>query len=81
VGEVFRLGDFTLTEVENLNEIHGRPLQSRAEAGDLMRLVGGHPYLVRQSLYSIRTRLESLQALTYLPRSNPLKLLCPSELR
>jgi hypothetical protein len=63
VGEVFRLGDFTLTEVENLNEIHGRPLQSRAEAGDLMRLVGGHPYLVRQSLYSIRTRLESLQAL------------------
>jgi hypothetical protein len=62
VGEIIRLGDFTAQQVDKLNEIHGRPLRS-PETSELMRLVGGHPYLVRQSFYSLCTSLKSLQAL------------------
>jgi hypothetical protein len=63
VGEIIRLGDFTAQQVDKLNEIHGRPLRSVAETSELMRLVGGHPYLVRQSFYSLCTSLKSLQVL------------------
>jgi hypothetical protein len=60
VGEVFRLGDFTNDEVEALNKAYGNPLRTRSEIDELLDLVGGHPFLVRQSLYSLRTSLGSI---------------------
>jgi hypothetical protein len=63
VGEVLRLSYFSAREVEKLNEAHGRPLRTAAEIEQLMHLVGGQPYLVAQSLYSLRTALDSLEAL------------------
>lgn len=54
VGEVINLDDFTLAQVNILNERHGAPL-SGAEAQQLMRLLNGHPYLTRRALYLIAT--------------------------
>ena len=55
VGDVFRLEDFTPAEIAWLNQRHGLPLKSAAELDAIQRLVGGHPYLVRQSLYVLST--------------------------
>lgn len=63
VGEVLRLFDFSRGEVEKLNEINGWPLGTSAEVDDLMNLVGGHPYLLRQSLYVLRTGISSIEEL------------------
>jgi len=60
VGEIFRLGDFSALQVQWLNQAHAYPLSDVRQIDELMRLVGGHPYLVRQALYSLRTRFESL---------------------
>jgi hypothetical protein len=60
VGEVLRLSDFSPHEVETLNKAYGQPLQTADEVEELMKLVGGHPYLVRQSLYLLRTSINSL---------------------
>jgi len=50
VGAVIRLGDFDRNEVLWLNLRHGSPVPSVEELERLLRLVGGHPYLVRQAL-------------------------------
>jgi hypothetical protein len=63
IGEVFRLFDFSRAEVEKLNEINGWPLRDSVEIDDLMNLVGGHPYLVRQSLYVLRTGISGVEEL------------------
>jgi hypothetical protein len=63
VGEVFRLCDFARAEVEMLNQIHQWPLRTGAEVDALVKLVGGQPYLVRQALYTLRTGIESIEAL------------------
>jgi hypothetical protein len=63
IGEVFRLFDFSRAEAERLNEINGWPVRNSAELDDLMNLVGGHPYLVRQSLYVLRTGIASVEEL------------------
>ena len=63
VGDRLRLGRFTVNEVADLNERHGNPLRSREEVADLMELVGGHPYLVRQALYVLATERWSLARL------------------
>lgn len=59
VGLTIRLKDFTLDQVADLNQRHGNPLQPN-EVGTLMRLVGGHPYLVRQAYYTLATERISL---------------------
>jgi AAA-like domain len=63
VGEVFRLRDFSVREVEKLNEAYGWPLRTSAEIEQLMHLVGGQPYLVMQLLYSLRTEFDSFEGL------------------
>ncbi len=52
VGEVISLTDFTPEQVADLNQRHGAPL-SEQQVGQLMALLGGHPYLVRKALYLI----------------------------
>jgi AAA-like domain/TIR domain len=51
VGTRFRLEDFDSAQISWLNTRYGSPLKGPAEIERLMRLVGGHPYLVRQALY------------------------------
>jgi len=52
VGLTIRLKDFALDQVTDLNQRHGSPLKTN-EIPTLMTLVGGHPYLVRQALYTL----------------------------
>jgi len=56
VGQVFRLSDFQDDEVAWLDRQHGSPIGSAAGLQDLRALVGGHPYLIRQTLYVLATR-------------------------
>src|SRR5262249_43340982 len=44
------LEDFDTDEIDALNEQYGRPLSGRKELRGLMRLVDGHPHLVRLAL-------------------------------
>jgi hypothetical protein len=55
VGDRLRLGDFTRDQVKDLNDRHRKPLHTLGEIDGLMKLVGGHPYLVRQALYVLAT--------------------------
>ncbi|MEA5463664.1 AAA-like domain-containing protein [Leptothoe sp. PORK10 BA2] len=52
VGENLRLQDFDAQQVHRLNALHGSPL-SAVEEQRLMKLVNGHPYLVRKALYLV----------------------------
>ena len=62
VGEIIELEDFTPEQVTDLNQRHGRPLQPEEEQL-LVNLVGGHPYLVRRTLYMIATKRITASAL------------------
>lgn len=50
VGEVVELRDFNIEAVRELNNRHGSPLR-QADVERLMKLVNGHPYLIRRALY------------------------------
>jgi hypothetical protein len=50
VGQVVTLDDFTPEEVQLLNNEHGAPL-TMVGVGQLIQLLGGHPYLTRKALY------------------------------
>lgn len=63
VGDRLRLGDFTPDQVTDLNTRHGNPLRGSEDVANLMDLVGGHPYLVRQALYVLATERWSLARL------------------
>ena len=52
VGENLRLQDFDPQQVHQLNQLHGLPLTAVDEQR-LMKLVNGHPYLVRKALYLV----------------------------
>lgn len=54
VGQTLRLQDFSAAQVTELNGRHGSPLGA-GELDELMRLLAGHPYLVRLSLYLLAT--------------------------
>jgi len=62
VGLTISLQDFTPEQVAELNRRHNSPL-SITEIPQLMELVGGHPYLVRQALYTLATENCSLTEL------------------
>jgi len=53
VGTPLRLGDFDRDEIQWLNVRNGFPLRGIEDLERLIGLVGGHPYLVRQALYSM----------------------------
>jgi hypothetical protein len=50
------LGELAPEQVRHLVALHGLPL-SETEIGDLLELVGGHPYLVRRALYELANGL------------------------
>jgi hypothetical protein len=52
VGLPIELGEFTPAQVQHLVSLHGLDW-TEAEVGQLMALIGGHPYLVRSALYHI----------------------------
>jgi DNA-binding winged helix-turn-helix (wHTH) protein len=58
VGTRLQLDDFTLEQVDELNRRYGSPLRDRAELERLYNLVGGHPYLVRKSLFELAQGME-----------------------
>lgn len=62
VGENLRLQDFDAQQVHQLNERHGSPLTA-VEEQRLMRLVNGHPYLVRKALYLVASDRMTAQEL------------------
>lgn len=60
VGTQVALEDFTMEQVQDLNQRYGSLLQSEAEVARYYRLVAGHPYLVRRGLHEMATRSLSL---------------------
>jgi len=52
VGLPVELGEFSAEQVRHLVALHGLQL-NEAELGQLLELVGGHPYLVRKALYEL----------------------------
>ena len=62
VGEVIALDDFTSTQVEETNRRHGTPFSPR-QLDELQSIVGGHPYLVRQAMYSVVSGKYSIREL------------------
>ena len=56
VGLPVELGELPPAEVARLVALHGLQL-SEAELGQLLELVGGHPYLVRKALYELANGL------------------------
>jgi len=67
VGTRLSLEDFTLEQVAELNQRHGSPLASEDELRRFTAVVGGHPYLVRRSLYEMTTRHLALDELEAAP--------------
>jgi len=63
VGTRLTLHDFNTDEVAELNRRYGRPLQTEAELGQLTRLVGGQPFLVRKALDELVTHKISITEL------------------
>jgi hypothetical protein len=52
VGTRIELDDFNENQVRELNKQHGNPLRPH-EMPAVMSLLGGHPYLIRQALYTL----------------------------
>ncbi len=63
VGHPINLDDFDFEQVCELNSKHRGLLKTAEEIQKLINLVGGHPYLVRQSLYTLATNNWSLSDL------------------
>jgi hypothetical protein len=63
VGELIALGDFSVLKVSTLNVLHGSPLANDTEIDRLMKLVGGHPFLIRRALYALRTSPVTIKGL------------------
>ncbi len=52
VGEIIEMKDFTPGQVEELGDRHGAPC-SADEIGQMMAMLGGHPYLTRKAFYLV----------------------------
>ena len=62
VGTRLALDDFSPAEVSELNVRYSAPLRNDAELKRYVRLVGGHPYLVRRGLHSMaETRIDAAE--------------------
>lgn len=55
VGQVIELIDFDGSQVADLNQRHGSPL-NQVQTQQLMVLLAGHPYLVRRALYLVASQ-------------------------
>jgi hypothetical protein len=55
VADPIELKDFTLEQVNGLNQKHGNPLNFE-QTEKIFKLLGGHPYLTRKALYLIASK-------------------------
>jgi AAA-like domain/CHAT domain len=62
VGESVELLDFDITQVSELNQRYGGPMNDM-QLQQLIGLVGGHPYMVGRALYLTASRQFAIQAL------------------
>lgn len=53
VGHEIKMNDFDFDQISELNAKHGEVLKTTDHLRQLMGLVGGQPYLVRQALYTL----------------------------
>ena len=53
VGDRVPLADFGRAEIADLNHRHGGPLKDEEQLDALMKLLGGHPFLIRKALYDL----------------------------
>jgi AAA-like domain/TIR domain len=53
VGTRLELRDFTVEQVEALNELYGKPLFTSAQLARFYELLSGQPYLVRRGLHEL----------------------------
>jgi len=63
VGELYELADLDRASIEKLNNRHGSPVKNSADLDKLAGLVGGHPFLVRQSLYQLAKEISTFNNL------------------
>jgi AAA-like domain/TIR domain len=70
VGEEFELSDFTREQFQELNFKHGTPVQNAGDVDALMKLLGGHPFLVRKALYELTVTKMALSDLIALAASD-----------
>lgn len=63
VGVTIELRDFSEAQVRDLNKRHGEPLKP-TQIPEIMELLGGHPYLIRQALYTLAQESMSWRKLT-----------------
>lgn len=63
VGTRVTLEDFSPSQVSELNRRHGSPLKNEEEEKQFVRLVGGHPFLVRRALHEMAVQSIGLEAL------------------
>jgi hypothetical protein len=63
IGTRLVLEDFWPDQVAELNERYGKPLKDKIELDRFIRLVGGHPYLVRRGLHEMAKRKITISAL------------------
>jgi len=57
------LDDFNFEQVSEMNKNYGFPLKENSEIEKLMKLVGGHPYLIRIALYTLAANNCNLEQL------------------
>jgi hypothetical protein len=62
IGTRLVLEDFNPQQVAELNRRHGSPLKSQDELDRFVRLVNGHPFLVRRGLYEMANKKTDLAA-------------------
>lgn len=56
IGTRLVLEDFTRQQVAELNRRHGSPLKTQAELDRFVKLINGHPFLVRRGLHEIAVK-------------------------
>ena len=54
VGIEFGLIDFTLIQVNKLNELYGAPLKGWPDLEEFHKMIEGHPYLTQRGLYDLK---------------------------
>ena len=62
VGKGQELREFNDQEVLNLSQKHSLRL-TETERKDLKEMIGGHPYLIRQAMYSLSQQKETLETI------------------
>lgn len=63
VGSRLHLENFSLGETEELNARYNAPLKNDRDVLNLWQLVGGHPFLIQQSLYTLVSTTSNLEQL------------------